>query len=185
MTSYPSIFTGFPNLVAAQSNRGGGISPKPFDALNLSFETDDTIENVSENRRRFFDKLGISKSEVASCLQVHKDLILKVDYPGRYSEYDALITDQAKVFLAISAADCTPILIYDSKQEAVAAIHAGWKGTVKRIAEKALRKMELEFGTRPEGCFAYVGTCIDRCDFLHMIEQPDSILLFHYNKHKH
>jgi polyphenol oxidase len=67
--------------------------------------------------------------------------------------------------LAVSVADCTPILVFDSKNGASAAIHAGWRGTAAGIVEKTLARMAAEYGTRAADCFAYVGTCIDECSF--------------------
>jgi copper oxidase (laccase) domain-containing protein len=78
-----------------------------------------------------------------------------------------------KVFLSVTVADCTPILIYDPVKQAVGAVHAGWRGTVRQITAKALQKMQEEFGTRPENCFAYVGTCIDEKNFEVGIEVAD------------
>jgi YfiH family protein len=62
-------------------------------------------------------------------------------------------------------ADCTPILILDTATRAVAAIHAGWRGTEAQIVRKTLEAMQLEFGTQAKNCWAYVGTCIDECSF--------------------
>ena len=153
----------FPNLIAAESTRHGGISPAPFASLNLGLNTDDDPENVTENRHRFFANLGpgYAESQVASSYQVHGTEILYATEPGRFSGYDALITNQPGLFLAVSIADCVPILIYDADNQAVAAIHAGWRGTVGQIVDKTLSEMKTRFNTQPAHCYAYVGTCID------------------------
>ncbi|MFC5409037.1 peptidoglycan editing factor PgeF [Larkinella bovis] len=161
----PTVFESFPALVAAESTRHGGVSPFPFTSLNVGINTDDLPEHVEENRRRFFSSLRIDPARVASSYQVHGDRILTVTNPGRFDGFDALITNRPDQFLTVTVADCTPILLYDSGQQAVAAIHAGWRGTVARIVEKTVRAMQAEFGTRPADCFAYVGTCIDECSF--------------------
>jgi YfiH family protein len=67
--------------------------------------------------------------------------------------------------VGVTVADCTPILIYDARNQAVGAVHAGWRGTVAQIALKALQTMQLTYGTKPSDCYAYVGTCIDECSF--------------------
>ena len=85
--------------------------------------------------------------------------------PGGAEGFDALITRQAGILLAVSVADCTPILVFDAKNKAVGAAHAGWPGTAARIVEKMLRRMADEFGTAGPDCFAYIGTCIDECSF--------------------
>ncbi|MBC7893146.1 MAG: peptidoglycan editing factor PgeF [Sphingobacteriaceae bacterium] len=161
----PALFSQFPHLIAAESTRHGGVSPVPFASLNLGLSTGDERENVLENRRRFFGGLGIETHQVASSFQVHGEQMLYADSPGHREGYDALLTDQPGVFVAVSVADCTPILVYDSKNKAVAAIHAGWRGTVADIVAKTLAAMAARFGTNGEDCFAYVGTCIDECGF--------------------
>ncbi len=161
----PSIFLSFPGLVAAQSKRLGGISPAPFASLNLGLSSGDTPENVLENRSRFFTALGFGLADIALSFQVHDDKILLATKPGNYDCYDALITQQKNLFVGISVADCTPVLLYDAANEVVAAVHAGWKGTVKQIVAQTLRTMQSHFGTQSEHCYAYVGTCIGECTF--------------------
>ena len=163
----PPVFTQFPNLIAAESTRHGGISPAPFTSLNLGLNTADAPENVAKNRQYFFAALGpdCSESRVASSYQVHGTEILHATEPGRFSGYDALITSQPGLFVAVSIADCVPVLIYDAENQAVAAIHAGWRGTVGQIVNKTLLAMQNTFGTQPAHCHAYVGTCIDETSF--------------------
>lgn len=167
MTVYqkPSIFTPFSHLIAAQSTRHGGVSPFPYASLNLGLHTKDSLENVMENRRRFFTALTIPSNQIVGAYQVHSDQILKVEQAGQYEGYDALITNQKNLFLTIKIADCVPILVYDKQQEVIAAAHAGWRGTVKRIIEKLMIKMRLHYNTKPVNCYAYIGTCIDECSF--------------------
>lgn len=160
-----TILQQFDQLVAAESTRHGGISPAPYNSLNLGINTPDDPANIEENRLRFCSALGILPSQLASSHQIHGTDVLYATQPGRYDNYDALITDQPNLFLAVSTADCTPILIYDHHHKAVAAIHAGWRGTVEGIVSKTLQAMQTRFGTRPGECFAYVGTCIDETSF--------------------
>jgi YfiH family protein len=161
----PIIFTQFSNLVAGESTRHGGVSKAPFASLNLGINTNDDSKNVVENRRIFFEKLDISEARFASSYQVHGDKIQVVTEGGRAEGYDALITNQPNVFVGVTVADCTPILIYDSRNQAVGAVHAGWRGTVAQIVFKTLQTMQLAYGTEPADCYAYVGTCIDECSF--------------------
>ncbi|MEY4539242.1 MAG: peptidoglycan editing factor PgeF [Bacteroidota bacterium] len=161
----PKIFQQFPELIAVESNRKGGVSKAPFSSLNLGLYTDDCPENVLENRKLFFERLGVKMSRVTQSYQVHKDKILKVTRSKVYDGYDALITENANTFLSVTVADCTPILIYDAKNQAVAAVHAGWKGTVLDITAKTIQKMRDEFKTNPKDCYVYVGTCIDENSF--------------------
>ena len=161
----PKIFSQFGDLVAAESTRHGGVSTHPFQSLNLGGATNDIPENVEENNLRFFSALNIPLSQVAKSHQVHGCEILNVQNPGRYEGYDALITNKPDIQLAVTIADCTPILIYDPVSFAVAAIHAGWRGTVQNIVSKTVSAMQKGFGSDPAVCVAYVGTCIDECSF--------------------
>ncbi len=161
----PSLFAPFANLIAAESTRHGGISPVPFHSLNLGINTDDDPENVAENRRRWLASLGIGANQLASSLQVHGTEILNATLPGYYEGYDALITNQAGLLVGVTVADCVPVLVYDSQSHAVAAVHAGWRGTVGGIVTKTLARMQEQFGTQPANCYAHVGTCIDECSF--------------------
>ena len=161
----PAIFDPFPWLVAAESDRHGGVSVAPYYSLNLGKNTDDDPAHVLENRRRFCTALGFRAGQLALSKQVHGDGVLVVHASGMAEGYDALVTRQPGILLAVSVADCTPILIFDQKNEAVAAIHAGWRGTAAGIVGKTLEVMAAQFGTVGADCRAYVGTCIDECSF--------------------
>ncbi len=160
MIIQPEIFKGH-NIIAAQSTRLGGISPAPFNSMNLGLSVNDTRENVMKNRKLFFEGLGIKLDQLVISKQVHGTDVLIVDKPIITTEgYDAQITNVQNIFLAISIADCTPILIYDTKNKTVAAIHAGWRGTAGKIVSNTLLKMKEHFGTNGTDCKAYIGACI-------------------------
>lgn len=161
----PSLFSPFTHIAAAQSTRHGGVSPAPYHSMNLGKNTPDSAENVAENRRRFCDALGFEPAQMAWSKQVHGSQIRHALEPGGSEGFDALVTNTPGILLCVSVADCTPILVLDARQNAVAAIHAGWRGTVAGIVEKTLQFMADSFGTRGEDCFAYVGACIDACSF--------------------
>ncbi len=161
----PAVFAPLPRLIAAESTRHGGVSPAPFHTLNLGKSTPDAPENVAENRRRFARAAGFEPDQLAWSYQVHGDNIRHVTAPGGEEGFDALMSATPGVVLAVSVADCVPVLIYDAKNQAVAAVHAGWRGTVAALVEKTLVAMQAAFGTEGGDCFAYVGTCIDECSF--------------------
>lgn len=161
----PAIFQPFPQLIAAESTRHGGVSEPPYASLNLGKSTGDQPEHVLENRRRFCAALGFDPAQLAWSKQVHGIEIRQVTAPGGAEGFDALLSAEPGVVLAVSVADCTPILIYDAKHKAVAAVHAGWRGTAGAIVGKTLLQMKRLFGTSGINCFAYVGTCIDECAF--------------------
>lgn len=154
----PKIFN--QSIIAAQSTRIGGVSPKPFESLNLGLSVNDEESNVLKNRELFFSSLNITASQVAKSHQVHGTKVLHVKEPLSAEGFDALITGSPNVFLAVSIADCTPILIHDEKNNAVAAIHAGWKGTAGNITGNTLELMNETFGTQGKDCKAFIGACI-------------------------
>lgn len=152
-------------IIAAQSTRLGGLSPEPFHSMNLGLSVKDDEQRVWKNRELFFGALGIKLDQLAISYQVHGNKVLGVNLPGKAEGYDAQITNKLNVFLVVSIADCTPILIHDTKNNAVAAIHAGWRGTVGKIVENALQLMNKNYGTEGKDCSAFIGTCISYENF--------------------
>lgn len=165
MVIRPAVFDAFPEIVAGMSTRHGGISPIPYASLNLDNRGPDEETNREENRKRFCAELGFGAAALVRSLQIHDTQILLAEKPGFYEGYDAFVTNQPGLLLAVSVADCTPILIFDRKQKAIGAAHAGWKGTAGGIVAKTLEKMKTLYGTVGEDCFAYIGPCIDECSF--------------------
>lgn len=161
----PAVFAAFPELLAAESTRHGGVSQPPYDRLNLGGSTADDPQAVAENRRIFYEHLGITDTQVASSHQVHGSCLWLTDAPGRRHGHDGILTATPGVYTLVTVADCTPVLVYDARTRAVAALHAGWRGTVAGIVQQALAQLQQAFGTRPADCHAYVGTCIDACHF--------------------
>lgn len=165
MLRQPAIFSPFAGLAAAESTRNGGISPSPYTSLNLGKSTGDRPENVAENRRRFCAALGFQPEQLAWSTQTHGDLVRLVTTPGGSEGFDALITQIPGILLAVSVADCTPVLVFDARTRAMAAVHAGWRGTTAYLVAKTLLEMSNSFGTQGKDCYAYIGTCIDECSF--------------------
>ena len=130
--------------------------------LNLGFTDWDSRQSVLRNRGVFYRALRAKKMRVVTLRQIHSDIVHLVDRSSLENDNDApksdaLITREPGVLLAVQTADCIPILLADPKNRAVAAIHSGWRGTLKRIAEKALGRMRVEFGTRPADVIAALG----------------------------
>lgn len=161
MYHVPDIFKAIPGLIAAESNRQGGVSPAPFDSLNLGLSTPDDPQHIAENRKIFFNALGIGMEQVVHSHQIHSDEVLIAGEAGHYSGYDAIIIAKAALFAAVTTADCVPVLICDPVRKVAAAIHAGWPGSRLRLVGKTLRIMQQDFGTRPSDCFVRIGPCID------------------------
>jgi YfiH family protein len=164
-------------LVHGFSTRPGGASEFPTNregravsekVLNLGFTDWDSREHVLQNREKFFASLNAGKMRVVGLRQIHSDMIHVVgtaDVPqgAQAPQGDALITREPNTLLVVQTADCIPILLADTKNRAVAAIHSGWRGTAQRIAEKTLGRMQMEFGTRPQDVIGALGPGIGGC----------------------
>lgn len=139
--------------------------------LNLGFTEWDTREAVEANRKTFLQALNADGMKLVTLKQVHSDAIhLLNDAPVNSlarpaCSGDALITRTRGLLLAVQTADCVPVLLADQKLRAVAAIHAGWRGTLARIVAKTVGRMHMEFGTRPQDLVAAIGPAIGRCSY--------------------
>jgi YfiH family protein len=158
-------FRNLPWLVHGFSTRPGGVSQLDGQpVLNLGFIEWDTRENVAENRRLFQAALRAEDFTLVPLKQIHSDAIhLFTNAPAHACKGDASATNLPGLLLAVQTADCVPILLVDSKKRAVAAIHAGWKGTLARITEKAVGRLLLEFGSKPSDLLAALGPSIGPC----------------------
>jgi polyphenol oxidase len=152
-------------LIHGFSTRPGGVSQLDGEkVLNLGFTEWDTRENVLENRRRFQSALGASGLKFISLKQIHSDVIHLFDAaPADPCRGDASATNHAGLLLGIQTADCVPILLVDPKKRAVAAVHAGWRGTLARIVVKAIGQMQMHFGAKPADLLAAIGPAIGGC----------------------
>jgi polyphenol oxidase len=165
----------WPWLVHGFSTRTGGVSrafrpDQKSGELNLGFTATDERENVLENRKRFLKALGATGMKLVTLKQIHSASVLSVGErdlggaeTGQPCQGDGLITSQPGVLLGIQTADCIPVLVADLKKKAVAAFHAGWRGTVKRIVETGVGKMRIAFRSRPEDLVAAIGPGIAAC----------------------
>jgi YfiH family protein len=177
-----SLLVQLPWLLHAFSTRRGGVSRGPASGLNLGFIAADRRRNVEENRRRFFACLGVEGFSLATLRQVHSTHIYQVarDTSGTLAYFaagspvpqpslrgspvgDALTTDQAGIVLSVRTADCLPIVLVDAQRRAVAAVHAGWRGGLQRMVEKAVGVMRATFGSDPRRMLAAVGPGIRAC----------------------
>lgn len=158
-----------PWLIHGFSTRGGGFSRVyGGGALNLGFTKHDSRSTVERNRAAFLDKLGAAKNgrlwPLVTVRQVHSDVIHYVaEIPGQPLTGDGLITSAPEIVLGILTADCLPVILVDLKQRAVGILHAGWRGTVKRIVEKGVGEMGRWFGTVPRNLIAAIGPGVHSC----------------------
>src|ERR1700674_645211 len=152
-------------LVHGFSTRPGGESLLGDNrALNLGFTDWDERASVAANRAKFAAALAAKQMPLITLRQIHSDVIHVAAAPAAEApKADALVTRTPGLLLGAQTADCVPILLADTRQRVVAAIHAGWRGTLARIAVKTLGHMRMEFGTRPRDVVAAIGPAIGRC----------------------
>jgi polyphenol oxidase len=100
---------------------------------------------------------------MASVKQIHSAVCLIAGDAGCLGEGDALITNRTGVAVSVRTADCYPILLADPTARAVAAVHAGWRGTAAGVVQATIVRMQREFGTRPEDLWAAIGPGIGAC----------------------
>ena len=154
-----SLFMQFDKIRFGFSTKLFNYKNSPFFS-NMSFEIGDDRQKVFENRKLFADKLNIDFNYVAYQHQIHSDIITYVENPGFVGDADAMYTDKKNLALAVGSADCNTIFFYDTKKEVIAAIHSGWRGTHKRIAEKTIYALQEKFSSKPENIFAYMPPAI-------------------------
>lgn len=156
-----SIFSGYPEIIFGINPKFGFDREAPF-YYNMSLTVGDEEAIVWENRAHFTSLLGLEPEQVAYQRQIHSDVIRVADKGGILGESDALITERKMLGLAISTADCTPIFIYEKEKKVIAGIHSGWRGSGKRILEKTLNKLVIEFGCRTDNMICYIGPSISK-----------------------
>lgn len=142
------LFSPFPSLRHAVFSRKGGKSLPPFDSLNISNNQGDDPSHVEENRARIHHLFPDTR--LVGMNQVHGKTILRVDSSSSFlPPCDGLMTNCKRVALMGAHADCQMAIFYDPIQEAVALVHAGWRGQKQEIYRECIEKMEREFGSQP------------------------------------
>ncbi len=156
-------------------SRHGGVSPAPFDSLNVSYGVGDDTFLVAANRRRIKECLGLRV--LISVRQVHGDRILSLaeeqDCDVEHDGYDALITNQPGVGLMIQQADCQAVVLFDPVCRIVANLHAGWRGSVVNLIGKTIGRMTLDFGTDPSRLEVAISPALGPCcaEFVHFCRE--------------
>ena len=153
--------------------RVGGTSDLTPGGLNMALHVGDDPHKVLQNRQKAAAAMGFDLTRTATCAQVHGTVLAKVTeaeagrgalelattIPGT----DGLLTDCKNLSLMLFYADCTPVLLVDTESSAIAVLHAGWRGSVGRIAQKGVQAMHDWYGTRPEAIVAGIGPSIGPC----------------------
>jgi YfiH family protein len=159
-------FKKFPWLVHGFSTRPGGTSvlDSGEHVLNLGFTDWDDRELVLKNRQTFQSVIGATVSTLVPLRQFHSSIVrFFSEAPGESCKGDASFTNAPDLLLGVQTADCVPILLVDTKKRAVAAIHAGWRGTLARIAQKTVGEMRMHFGSKRADILAALGPAIGSC----------------------
>lgn len=162
------------NIFSFSTTRYGGYSEGDYASFNCNDYCGDDLEHVFQNQTLLRGMLP-GNPELVIPHQVHKteiyavdEAFLAMDACRRKEELegvDALVTNRPDVCLCISTADCIPVLCYDKRKKVIAAVHAGWRGTVERIVEKTLDRMHSLYGTLPSDVEAVIGPGISLQSF--------------------
>ena len=151
------------------SSRLGGVSKGHLSTMNLSYMRGDEKECVDENYCRIAKVLGCKIEDIVCSDQTHTTNVKKVTAddkgkgivkPRDYKDIDGLITNEPGIALATFYADCVPLYIVDPVHHAIGLSHSGWRGTVKRMGAVTLKKMEEEYGTKPQEVYVAIGPSI-------------------------
>jgi len=152
------------NVIQAVFTRQGGVSPHPWDSLNVGGAIGDDITHVRENRIRSFRVLGRAPESIHDVWQVHSADVIYADTPRpldtQYQKADIILTDNPQVTLFMRFADCTPILLYDPNKNAIGIVHSGWLGTVRGATRTAVQAMQRRYATNPADILAAIGPAI-------------------------
>ena len=152
------------NVTQAVFTRQGGVSPHPWDSLNVGGSIGDDITHVRENRIRSFKALGRVPESIHDVWQVHSADVVYADkhrpLDTPYQKADIMLTDNPQVTLFMRFADCTPILLYDPLRQVIGIVHSGWLGTVRGAARVAVDAMQLRYGSSPTEILAAIGPAI-------------------------
>ncbi len=154
-----------PWLIHGFSTRPGGKSVLDGKkVLNLGFAEWDTRHRVLSNRKRFLEAIGAEDFALVPLRQIHSDVIHAFKAaPSEPCRGDASITNTPGLLLAVQTADCVPVLLADPMHRVVAAVHAGWRGTLQRIVMKTIGRMQMSYGSKPEDLLVALGPAIGGC----------------------
>ncbi|MCG8701533.1 MAG: peptidoglycan editing factor PgeF, partial [Bacteroidales bacterium] len=163
-----NIFKSYTEISHLISTRQGGVSPGNYNSLNLSYQSGDISHGVAKNRNLIAKKFNIASNKLILPEQKHTNNICIVDennFTHPFHATDALITATPGICIGVLAADCVPILFYDTKNKIVAAVHAGWRGSVELIAPLTVDKLNTEFKSDPKHMLVGIGPCISEKNY--------------------
>ena len=152
-------------VTQAVVTRRGGVSEGPYSELNVGSSVGDDPTRVSQNLDRIFAAIGRPRASLFDSFLVHGIGALVAGGPrpqewGRPPQGDIILTNKPHVTLFMRYADCVPLVYVDPVRQALALAHAGWRGTLLRVAAKAVDELRLHFGSRPEDLLVGIGPAI-------------------------
>ncbi len=166
----------------AFSTRYGGVSQGIWASMNLGTTRGDDPAAVEENYRRFRPAMGGTQGPLVKTNQIHEATVRSISACDlgrglfdREPDADGLLTDLPGVTLTIFSADCIPVLLYDPVRRVIAAAHAGWRGTARKIAAVAVEAMIRSYGCDPAHIRAAIGPGIGPCCFETHADVPDAM----------
>lgn len=159
-------------VTAFSTTRHGGCSEGNYASLNINPYCGDSPESTAGNLQLLAETLSVEVCKIILPHQTHETEVrligddfftLPPTVQGMILEgVDGVMTAMPGVCVGVSTADCVPVLLYDADHHAVCAVHAGWRGTVKRIVQKAVASMNAAFQSKPQSLQAVIGPCISR-----------------------
>lgn len=181
------------------TTKRGGVSKGIYESMNLRLNSEDTRENVLRNFEIISREIGINPEKLVLSNQIHEDNIVNVTrsdcgnglyFENKFSSADALITDDPEAALVTFYADCVPVYMLDPKKKVIALVHSGWKGTVKRIAQKAAERFKSDYKSYTGDIIAAIGPSIHQCHFevgddvadIFKKEFGDDVVMYYGNK---
>jgi len=163
----------YKNIQHFVSSRIGGVSQYPYNSLNLGLHVEDKAENVLENRKILASHLRTKLNNFTMAKQIHKNNVTIVtdkmrgkgsrDYQNAINATDALLTSKPNIYLNVLVADCVPILFFDPIKKVIGAVHTGWRGTVRLIAQKSIQRTQEFFSSEPSDIIVGIGPSIGPC----------------------
>jgi polyphenol oxidase len=159
------------SILICFTTRVGGVSPQPYDYLNLAYHVGDDQSLVTENRRIIMTGLGLDAARLTTATQVHGINVVDItgDNAGAgaasISEIaaDALMTGLANTPIAVMTADCVPVILVDVEQRKISVVHAGWKGIYSLIVPRALAALRGAVQDETKNIHAFIGPAVGPC----------------------
>lgn len=148
-----------------------------LNANNFDVAGNDDMEikkdNVLANYKIISNELGLDYNNIIRPYQTHTDVVESIEnsynciqiFPKEYRNVDGLVTNKTNIILSLSYADCIPLFFYDPIKKVIGNIHSGWKGTLKKIGQKAVYKMIEKYNCKPEDIICCIGPSIRKCHF--------------------